>query len=179
MRPAGHLYLVPVRSKVKDQVHHTKKRQSSHSDQEISCDENSRGSGSELPHDDITVLLLHIAMLRGGREGEREGERDDGGTQLHLWSPPHHGGDGEVPRVHLLCEPVYLPTSVDKDHSLGNGQRLVQVTECVKLPFLEEREGGGVREKGRRWGKEGGGGGREGGRERGRKGEEGGRERRW
>jgi hypothetical protein len=31
-----------------------------------------------------------------------------------------HGGYGEVPLVHLLCEPVHLPPRVAEDHSLVN-----------------------------------------------------------
>src|SRR5437588_6491236 len=38
--------------------------------------------------------------------------------------------------MHLLGEPVHLPSGVDKDDCLGDGQRLIQVTQCVKLPLL-------------------------------------------
>ena len=45
--------------------------------------------------------------------------------------------------MHLLCEPVHLPPGVDEDDSLGDGQSLVQITQRVQLPLLQEgnREG--------------------------------------
>mmetsp|Transcript_554 Transcript_554/g.1859 ORF Transcript_554/g.1859 Transcript_554/m.1859 type:complete len:225 (+) Transcript_554:912-1586(+) len=42
----------------------------------------------------------------------------------------------EVATMHLLCEPLYLAASVDKDHGLRNGKSLVQITERVQLPLL-------------------------------------------
>lgn len=44
--------------------------------------------------------------------------------------------------MHLLGEPVHLPSGVDKDDCLGDGQRLIQVTQCVKLPLLEIQKSG-------------------------------------
>ena len=38
--------------------------------------------------------------------------------------------------MHLLCQPVHLPAGVDEDHSLGDGQGLVQITQGVQLPLL-------------------------------------------
>ena len=49
----------------------------------------------------------------------------------------YQGRDGEVPGMHLLCEPVHLPPGVDEDHSLCDGQGLVQITQRVQLPFLQ------------------------------------------
>ena len=51
------------------------------SGQEVGGDENSGGAGPELPHDDITLLLVHVSV---------------------------HGGHSEVPLVHLLSQPVDL-----------------------------------------------------------------------
>ena len=60
---------------------------------------------------------------------------------IHVLAPrqcceSYHGRDCEVPRVHLLCQPIDFPTSVDKDDSLCDGECLVQVTQSVQLPFL-------------------------------------------
>lgn len=48
----------------------------------------------------------------------------------------HHSRDGEVSGVHLLREPVDLPSGVDEDDCLGDGQGFVQVTQGVQLPLL-------------------------------------------
>lgn len=45
--------------------------------------------------------------------------------------------DGEVSSVHLLRQPVDFSPGVQEDHGLGDGQRLVQITQSVQLPFLE------------------------------------------
>jgi hypothetical protein len=49
----------------------------------------------------------------------------------------YHGGDGEVSLVHLLGQPVDLPTGVAKNDSLGNGQRFVQVAKSVLTPSFK------------------------------------------
>ena len=49
--------------------------------QEVGGDEDTRGAGPELPHDDVSLLLVHVSV---------------------------HGGDREVSLVHLLCQPVDL-----------------------------------------------------------------------
>ena len=49
---------------------------------------------------------------------------------------PHHGRDGEVSGMHLLGEPIHLPSGVDEDDCLGNGQGFIQVAQCVQLPLL-------------------------------------------
>ena len=38
--------------------------------------------------------------------------------------------------MHFLCEPVDLPSCIDKDHGLCDCQGLVEVAECVQLPLL-------------------------------------------
>ena len=48
----------------------------------------------------------------------------------------HNGGDSEVPPMHLLSEPLDLATRVAEDDRLRDGQRLVEVTQCVQLPLL-------------------------------------------
>jgi len=76
---------------------------------EISSDEHTGGSRTELLHDDITLGLVHIAV---------------------------HGRDGEVTGGELVGEPVNLPAGVAEDNRLGDGDRLVQVGERVKLPVF-------------------------------------------
>jgi len=48
----------------------------------------------------------------------------------------HDGWDGEIAAVHFLREPLDLTSCVAEDDSLGDGQRLVQITQCVQLPLL-------------------------------------------
>merc|ERR1719398_52495 len=79
------------------------------SGQEIGCDQDSRGSGPELSHDDVTLLLVHVSV---------------------------HGGHSEVPLVHLLSQPVDLAPGVAEDDRLSDGEGLVQVTQRVQLPLL-------------------------------------------
>jgi len=47
-----------------------------------------------------------------------------------------HAGDGEVPLLHLLLEPVDLPPGVAVNDGLGDGKRLVEIAEGVELPLL-------------------------------------------
>lgn len=49
----------------------------------------------------------------------------------------YQSGDGEVPRVHLLRQPVNFSPGVEEDDSLRDGQRLIQITQGVQLPLLE------------------------------------------
>lgn len=100
----------------------------------------SPGSGSELLHDGLSLLLRHVSV---------------------------HGRHSEVGLPHLLCQPVHLENthtvsiskmmcgytaevgrawvpwsntnlslSVAEDDGLCDGQRVVQVTQGVKLPLL-------------------------------------------
>ena len=77
--------------------------------EEVGGDEHTGGAGAELTHDEVPALLVHIAV---------------------------HGGDGEVATLHLLGEPVDLAAGVAEDHSLGDGEGLVEIAEGVKLPVL-------------------------------------------
>lgn len=47
-----------------------------------------------------------------------------------------HRTDGEVGLPHFLRQPVHLPLGVAKDDGLGNGEGVVQVAQCVKLPLF-------------------------------------------
>ena len=50
--------------------------------------------------------------------------------------PTYHDGTREVPLVHLGGEPVDFPPRVAEDDGLGDGERLVQITQGVQLPLL-------------------------------------------
>lgn len=39
--------------------------------------------------------------------------------------------------MHLLSEPVHLPSGVDEDYRLGDCERFIQVAQCVQLPLLK------------------------------------------
>ena len=77
--------------------------------QEVSGNQDTRGSRAELLHDQITLSLVHVTV---------------------------HGRDGEVAGGKLVGEPVDLSAGVAEDDSLGDGDRLVQVGQSVELPLL-------------------------------------------
>lgn len=77
--------------------------------QKIGGDKNTRRSGTELLHDQITLSLVHVTV---------------------------HGRDGEVTGGEAVSEPVDLLAGVAEDDSLGDGNSLVQVGEGVELPLL-------------------------------------------
>merc|ERR1712087_881019 len=79
------------------------------SGQQVSGDQDTGGPGAEFSHDDVPLLLVHVAV---------------------------HGGDSEVSLMHLLSEPVHLASGVAEDDGLGDGQGLVQVAQGVQLPLL-------------------------------------------
>ena len=66
------------------------------SGQQVGGDQDTGRPGAELPHDDVPLLLVHVAV---------------------------HGGDGEVPLVHLLSQPVNLPPRVAEDNGLRRYKR--------------------------------------------------------
>ncbi|GBE60952.1 immediate early protein, putative [Babesia ovata] len=73
---------------------------------QVGGDEDTGGSRSELPHDEVTLVLSHVAV---------------------------HAGDGEVPLLHLAGEHIYLSSCVAVDDGLGDGDGLVEIAERVKL----------------------------------------------
>lgn len=77
--------------------------------EEIGSDQDTRGTGTELLHDDITLALVHVSV---------------------------HGGDGEVTGGELVGEPVDLSTGVAEDDGLCDGDGLVEIGEGVELPVL-------------------------------------------
>jgi len=77
--------------------------------QKVSGDQDTRRTGSELLHDQVTLSLVHVTV---------------------------HGGDGEVTGSELVGEPVNLSAGVAEDDGLGDGDGLVQVGKSVELPLL-------------------------------------------
>ena len=77
--------------------------------QEISGDEDTRRTGTELLHNQVTLSLVHVTV---------------------------HGRDGEITGGELVGEPVDLSAGVAEDDGLGDGDGLVQVGESVELPLL-------------------------------------------
>lgn len=81
---------------------------------QISSDQDTRRSGTELLHNQVTLSLVHITV---------------------------HGGHSEVTGGKLVGKPVDLSAGVAEDDGLGNGDRLVQVRKGVELPlFLLDRD---------------------------------------
>lgn len=77
--------------------------------QQVSGDQDTRRTGTELLHNQVTLSLIHVTM---------------------------HSRDGEVTGSELVGEPVDLSAGVAEDDSLSNGDGLVQVREGVELPLL-------------------------------------------
>jgi hypothetical protein len=77
--------------------------------QQVSGNKNTRRPRSELLHDQITLVLVHISM---------------------------HGRHSEVTSSELLSEPINLSTGVAEDNSLRDGDSLVQVRQGIEFPFL-------------------------------------------
>lgn len=76
---------------------------------QIGGDQDTRRTGAELLHDDVTLSLVHVAV---------------------------HGGDSEVTGSELVGEPVDLPAGVAEDNGLGDGDGLVEIGQGVELPVL-------------------------------------------
>ena len=55
---------------------------------------------------------------------------DNGGSRTY------HGRHCEIPLVHFVGEPVHLPAGVAEDHSLSDGESLVQIAQSFQLPVL-------------------------------------------
>jgi hypothetical protein len=77
--------------------------------QEISGNEDTGRSGTELLHNQVTLSLVHVTV---------------------------HGRDSEVTGGEAVSEPVDLFAGVAEDDGLGDGDSLVQVGEGIELPLL-------------------------------------------
>lgn len=77
--------------------------------QKVSGDEDTRGAGAELLHDEVTLGLVHVTV---------------------------HGRDGEITGSELVGKPVDLAAGVAEDDGLGDGDSLIQIGEGIELPLL-------------------------------------------
>mmetsp|Transcript_51302 Transcript_51302/g.116916 ORF Transcript_51302/g.116916 Transcript_51302/m.116916 type:complete len:377 (+) Transcript_51302:70-1200(+) len=77
--------------------------------QQIGGDQNPGGTRSELPHDQISLLLIQVRV---------------------------HSGNGEIPLAHLVRQVVDLSPGVAVDNGLGDGQGLVEIAQGVNFPVL-------------------------------------------
>ena len=77
--------------------------------QQVSGNQDTRRTGTELLHDNVTLGLLHVSV---------------------------HGRDSEVTGSELVGEPVDLAASVAEDDGLGDGDGLVKIGEGVELPLF-------------------------------------------
>jgi hypothetical protein len=76
---------------------------------QVGGDEYTTGARSELTHDNITSVLVHVSVS---------------------------GTDSVVTLTHLVSQPVNLAAGVGKDDALGDGQSLIQVAQSVKFPVF-------------------------------------------
>lgn len=77
--------------------------------EEIGGDQDTRRTGTELLHNQVTLSLVHVTV---------------------------HGGDGEITGSELVGKPVDLSAGVAEDNGLGDGDGLVEIGEGVELPLL-------------------------------------------
>lgn len=77
--------------------------------QQIGGDQDTRRSSTELLHDHITLVLVHVSV---------------------------NGGHGEVALSHFSGEVVDLATRVTEDDRLCHRHGLVQIAQCANLPLL-------------------------------------------
>mmetsp|Transcript_6413 Transcript_6413/g.11690 ORF Transcript_6413/g.11690 Transcript_6413/m.11690 type:complete len:215 (+) Transcript_6413:269-913(+) len=76
---------------------------------QVCCNKHSGRSRSKLLHDLISSCLVHISV---------------------------NGRDGKVRLLHFLRQPIHFLFSVTENDCLRNGERIVQVTQCIKFPFF-------------------------------------------
>jgi len=76
---------------------------------DVGGDEDTAETLAEVGHDRVTLLLVHLTV---------------------------HCCDGKVVFAHLLREPLDLGACVAEDDGLGDGERVVEIAQCVKLPFF-------------------------------------------
>lgn len=77
--------------------------------EEVGGDENAGRARPELAHDDVSRVLIHVAV--GGR-------------------------DRVIPAPQLVGEPINFAPRVDENDALSDGQRFVEVAEGLELPIF-------------------------------------------
>lgn len=75
----------------------------------ISGNQHPAVTSTELSHNFVTLLLVHISV---------------------------HATHREVALSHLVGQPTHLRFGVAEDHRLRNRQRVIQVTQRIELPLL-------------------------------------------
>lgn len=56
--------------------------------------------------------------------------------EQHYSHPAYHSRHCEVTLVHFVGKPIYLPSGVTEDNSLGDGEGFVQITQGLQLPVF-------------------------------------------
>mmetsp|Transcript_33219 Transcript_33219/g.69196 ORF Transcript_33219/g.69196 Transcript_33219/m.69196 type:complete len:382 (-) Transcript_33219:442-1587(-) len=77
--------------------------------EQIGRNEDTRRTGTEFAHNDITLSLVHVTV---------------------------HAGNSEITLLHFFLQPVDLASSVTVNNSLGDGESLVKITQSFQLPFF-------------------------------------------
>mmetsp|Transcript_95161 Transcript_95161/g.198964 ORF Transcript_95161/g.198964 Transcript_95161/m.198964 type:complete len:436 (-) Transcript_95161:34-1341(-) len=75
----------------------------------VGGDQHPAGTGAELLHDGVSLLLGHVTV---------------------------DSGNSEVGFSHLLGQPIHLLLGVAEDHGLSDGQGVVKIAQGVELPLL-------------------------------------------
>ena len=76
---------------------------------QVSGNENTSAATAELLHNIVTEFLLHVPM---------------------------HARHSKVSARHLLEQPIHFSAGVDVDDCLRDGERPVQVAQCLQFPIL-------------------------------------------
>ena len=82
------------------------------SGEQVGGDEHSAGSGTELPHDQLSLLLLHVSV---------------------------QAADRELLLRHLRGQRLHTLSRVAEDDRLGNVHRVVQIAQRLELVVLQEK----------------------------------------
>ena len=82
------------------------------------------------------TLIFSVYLLSFSSKPVSTSELLHDGISLLLWHVSVHGGHSEVSLPHLLCQPFNLSLCVAEDDRLSDGECVVKVAKCVKLPLL-------------------------------------------
>jgi hypothetical protein len=75
----------------------------------VSCNEYATVTRSELAHDFISFLLIHVAV---------------------------HAGNSKVVLSHLIRKPLNFVSLVAENDGLGDGQSIIEIAKSVEFPLL-------------------------------------------